>query len=232
MKNLVGFVIGVLVTAAVALVQANVSLVQVGTVAAALAAVCWLLVVVVLPWNLVFQARHLVAEAERSRARGLPVDEPRVTDARRVSARMLKVAIGLHLGSAAVLGGAALLSGDGLAAVFAGLFLVSTVGRPAVVAYQSVKRRLTQSLSELSYPPADVEALIATVRRVEERVRDLQQTDVTLGEQCEGLTKDAHQQRERLRSFATQFEQTVERLTDQRELVSGLKAFVRLVRTS
>lgn len=232
MKNLVGFVVGVLLTAAVALVQLNVSLVHVGTVAAGLAAVCWLLIVIVLPWNLVFQARHLVAEAERSRARGLQVDETRVADARRVSSRMLRVAVGLHLGSAALLAGAALVSGEWMAAVFAALFLFSTVGRPAVVAYQSVKRRLTQSLSELSYPAADVEALIADVRRLEERVRDLQQTDASLAAQCDDLTKDGIAQRERLCSFATQFEETVERLTDQRELVSGLKAFVRLVRTT
>lgn len=229
MKNVLVFMVGVVLTAAVALVQLQVPLVKIAALAAGLAALAWLLVIVVLPWNLVFQARHVLEEAERSRARGLRVDAEHVTRATVVHARMWKLAVALHLGTAALLGLAALVWGDPMAAVFSGLFLISTICRPAVVAYGALKRRLSESLTEVAFPRDDVVALAANVRRLESSMHERTRADAELTKRCDSLSRSDAERQQQLEQVARRFEQTVDRLTDNRELVSGLKAFVRLL---
>lgn len=229
MKNVIGFMLGVVVAGAVALLQLHVPLVQVATLAAGIAALAWLLVVVVMPWNLVFQARRVVVEAARSRARGLAVDEAQVDEARRLYARTWKVAVALHLGSAALLGAGALVWGEPLAAVFAALFLVSTAGRPAIVVYGELRRRLAQALTEVSFPRDDVATVRTEVRRCEAGLERLTRAKVTVNERLDALAAADEERRRQLAEVSRRFEDTVERLTDNREIITGLKAFLRLV---
>ncbi|MBL8923032.1 MAG: hypothetical protein JNJ54_29555 [Myxococcaceae bacterium] len=229
MKNLIGFMLGVVVTGAVALLRLEVPLVQVATLAAGLAALAWLLVVIVMPWNLVFQAKRVVAEAARSRAAGLAIDEAQVDEAKRLYGRMWKVAVALHLGSAACLGLSAVVWGERLAAIFAVLFLVSTVGRPAIVVYGELRRRLTQALTEVTFPRDDVAAVRAGVQRCEAGLERLGHVERSVEERLEALAAADEQRRRQLEAVTRRFEETVDRLTDNREIVSGLKAFLRLV---
>jgi hypothetical protein len=234
MKTLVSFLSGLaLGAAALGLMYFGVQLELVVTLAAGAACLGWLGLVVVLPWNVHFQARHALLEAERSRRAGIAVDAEREREARQVAARMRWVAIGLHLGSAALLAFGAWLYARPLGYVFAGLFLFTTFFRPALEYYRALRRRLGDFLEETKYPRADVVTLVADVRRLESEVAAHEKSLEASAERltqvdAAGQARDAEHRR-KLDAVARRFEETLDRLTDNQEIISGIKAFLRLV---
>ncbi len=235
MKPFFGFLFGAAVTAGLlGGFVLHVPLALVAIIGLGLACLAWLVVIVVLPWNLFFQARHVLFEMERSRARGLPISTEQEASTTKVQARMLRISIALHLGSAALLGLGSWLSNEPLGNVFAGLFLLSTLFRPAVEYYQYLRAQLREVMNEVKYPREDVAKLIADVKADAEHIRTLQHAQHELVQQLKTLetsslarSTEAHR---RLDSVARKFDEALDRLTDNREVISGLKAFLRLVR--
>jgi hypothetical protein len=231
----VTFLVGVVAAVIVALVAGHIDIPFSTVVTVALGTVClgWLVTIVVLPWNLHFQARHLLDEIEKSRARGIAVADDQEHKARTVAKRMLAISLGLHTGSAALLGVGASLYGEPVGQVFAGLFLVSTLFRPAVEYYRHLRRQLADALTEVRYPRDDVVTLVQDVRMVvsssEEHARALADLRHELARvRTEGQNRSEESQR-KLDAVARRFEETIDRLTDNQEIISGIKAFLRLV---
>ena len=105
-KKLMPFVLGLaLAGLLVGLFVIDIPLSTVAAVAAGVVCLGWLVVIVVLPWNLHFQARHLSLEIERARARGIAVDDRQALRARLVGRRTLRISLALHLVSGALLAG-------------------------------------------------------------------------------------------------------------------------------
>lgn len=234
MKNLASFLFGVGLCGAVLVAfHFQVPLTLVATVGAGIACLAWLVVIVVLPWNLYFQARHLLFELGRSKEKGLGVQPQAEAEARAVESRMLKVSVGLHLVSAGLLALGAWLSGERLGNAFAALYLLSTLFRPAVEYYRFLRARLTTALDEVKYPRDDLQRLLGEVRQLLldrdaqgqalERLREEQ-----AAQGAAMLAGDREAQR-RLDAVARKFEETIDRLTDNQEIISGIKAFLRLV---
>ena len=237
MKSIFAFFVGVVVAVAVALalgvVSDRVSLAVVATVIVGVGCLAWLVVIVVLPWNLFFQARHLLNEIARSRERGVTVALAQEEKARAVAGRMLRISIGLHVGSAVVVGAGSFVYGERVGYIFAGLFLLSTLFRPAVEYHRYLRRLLSDALVEIKYPRDDVVQLVADVkallRTTDEHGRQLDalsREDDRLRRDLEAKSDDA---RRRLDAVARRFEETIDRLTDNQEIISGIKAFLRLV---
>lgn len=237
MKSFIPFVVGVVLAVAVALAfgaySDRVSFAVVATVLVGLCCLVWLVVIVVLPWNTFFQARHLLNEIAKSRERGVAVPEVQEHKAQAVARRMLRISIGLHLGSALVVGVGSFIYGERVGYVFAGLFLLSTLFRPAVEYHRYLRQLLSDALVEIRYPRddvlqlvAEVKGLVQTVEQHREELRELSKEDSALRRDMETRTDEA---RRKLDGVARRFDETIDRLTDNQEIISGIKAFLRLV---
>lgn len=235
MSRVLSFFGGVLLAGAILGVYVfHLPLALLATVGVAVVCLSWLVVVVVLPWNLHFQAKHLLFEFKRSRARGITVPPESEASAQQVARRMWRVSIALHLGSAALLAFGSWASNEPLGNAFAALFLLSTLFRPAVEYYQYLRRQLSDVLDEVKFPPDDVmklktemEAAKEADRRHQEEVKHLTERLAELETTSLLRVNDANR---RLDAVARKFDETLDRLTDNREVISGLRAFLRLVR--
>ena len=148
--------LGVLLLAYAVTVHLGVSAGHFGDWVVAVLAGAWLLTVVVVPWDVYFRARAVLADAEPTRARGLPVDDRQVAYVRSVAQGGLWLAIGLHVASAAVLLVIAVtgVSHVGYPACVVALLL--TVVRPAGHALRYTGDRLKLIHEEWKYPREDV----------------------------------------------------------------------------
>ena len=228
--------LGVLVCAAIVWLLAQMHLAPDALLAWISGAVClgWLVALVTVPWNLHFRARGVLIELQRVATRGIRVEPARVEETRRIVRRTLGASIAAHAISATVLVVVARLSGRTVWYYFAAFFLLSVAFRPGFEYFRYLRVRLTSILADARYPFEDVATLITRVDAVSAGAQ-ICQTDVDrLREALEALRvatrerDDAHDRR--LASVARRFEETLDRLTDNREIVSGLKAFLRMVR--
>ena len=234
MKQVIAFGVGVLLATAVALgVGGAVSLPLLATMAIAVVVLAWLVVVVVLPWNLHFAARHLLDEMATSKARGVEVRAAAEDKAKATASLMVRVSVGLHVASAVVLAIGARLAEQPLGYAFAALFLLSTLFRPAVEYYRYVRRQLGTALVEVRYPRddvmklvSDVEALLRTQGEHSDQLLHAQQEHARLQMEVHQRSDEA---KRKLDAVARRFEETIDRLTDNQEIISGIKAFLRLV---
>lgn len=135
----------------------------------------WLLVIVTVPWNIHFQAKQVLAEAEQSQEKGITVDQKQQGYVKVLAKRSLLIAIALHVFSAV---GLYILAATGISAVgyiSSGAALLLTVLRPAVSAYEYLYARLTMIRQEWTYPREDIVELRFRFETLEENVRRLEE---------------------------------------------------------
>ncbi len=134
----------------------------------------WLLLIVTVPWNIHFEAKEVLAEAEESKKKGIPVEPKQVEYVTKLARRSLGVALGLHLISTLGLYGLA-WSGISLVGYLgAGAALLLTILRPSVRAYQYLSARLAMVRRQISYPREDVVELRNRFETVELTLKELQ----------------------------------------------------------
>ncbi len=202
----------------------------------------WLILLLTVPWNLYFQAHALIHEIRTSRDRGIDVPAERDPEARRIASRMRWFAVGSHLASAALVALITYLSDGAIGYYLAGLYLISTFFRPAGAYFSYLRDRMTTMLQDVKHPRDD---LIETLRRLDTMKADLEslrhesddqnvrlahltqslaaaEANATAGDRALHAKVDAH---------ARQFEHSLTRLTDNQEVIAGLKAFLRLARS-
>ena len=169
----------VLVGAAVALLIAwlghivSVPVTTLLTVGAVIIALSWLIVLTTVPWNLYFAARRAAQEMAVSRERGIAVRFAYDEEAGRISRRMLWLALGAHIGTAAVVAVITYFSGATVGYYFAGFYLLSTAIRPAVAYVAHVRERIMVLTRESTYPRDDVMSLKQRVDRATKAVSEL-----------------------------------------------------------
>ncbi len=249
MKDLIGFlvvaVVGCLIAAAVGFVYFQVPAEILVTWGMGALSLVWLLILLTLPWNLHFEAKHLLFEIQRSRERGIPVNAERESYAVTLRDRMLKVSVVAHLASAALMAGGTWLLGGSVGYYFSGFYLLGTFIRPGFEYYSYQRRRLRQMSEEVHYPRedvvklrGDVMQLTARTDRQDEQLEELTRSLGQLGERLEarvaavGQTSqeaDRHLERQ-VTALSHKFEETIGRLTDNQEILAGIKAFLRMVR--
>ncbi len=134
----------------------------------------WLIAIVTVPWNIYFDAREVLAEANTSEEKNIPVDEKKVRYVEFIVRWSLLGAIALHI-----------ISGIGLYALSAlGISVVGYYGsgatilltglRPALRGYQYLATRLRAIREEIQYPREDVMLLRTRVDYLEASVENLQ----------------------------------------------------------
>ncbi len=135
----------------------------------------WLIVVVILPWDLHFKARAILVDAARSRKDGITVAEADLGYVARWAKASLWLAIILHLVSAV---GFYLLAEFGiyhLGYYAAGASILAMGLRPAGRAYEYLAERLANIGREVHYPRDDVLALRERIDAMEGQVKELAQ---------------------------------------------------------
>jgi len=135
----------------------------------------WLLIIVTVPWNIYFEAREAIAEANLSQSKDLKVDPLQLQYIRRVSQGSLATAISLHLVSAI---GLYALAATGVSVVgyaSSGATLLLMASRPAIRLYQYLSARLSMIRKEIQYPREDVVELRHRFSMVEASVRELEE---------------------------------------------------------
>ncbi|WP_049561693.1 hypothetical protein [Nonomuraea sp. SBT364] len=198
-------------------------------------ALLWLVVVLTVPWNLLFAARQVVHDIEVSREAGIDVTQRREDEARSIARRMLVLAISGHVVSAVVIAVVTYFSGAQVGYYFAGFYLLATCFRPAG-AYTSHLRDRVRTLGvEVRYPRVDVLALREQVKALDtaaERLRrDVDEVAAGLAGARRELETADHDLGRRITLMARRFDETVDGLADNQEVITGLKAFLRLVRS-
>lgn len=199
------------------------------------ACLAWGLVVLTFPWDLHFQARAVLVELERSRARGMvPGVEADPAFVRAVARRTLVVALSAHaLSALGVLAVAAWLhwpEGN----VIAAAYLVSATFRPVGAWATHLRDQLQRAMVETTHPRDDVLAMRARVDRLERDAARAQVERTAEREAQEAVNErlrgEARRLDHQLELLGRQLQSSVERLTDDRELLAGLRAFLRMVR--
>lgn len=133
----------------------------------------WLIVVVVLPWDLHFKARAVLVDAARSRKDGISVADADLAYVSRWATLSLWLAIALHILSA---GGFWLLAELGIyhLGYFAAAAAILAMGlRPAGRAYDYLVARLGSIGREVHYPRDDVLALRERIDGMDETLKEL-----------------------------------------------------------
>jgi hypothetical protein len=127
----------------------------------------WLVAITTVPWNIHFQAREVIAEANLSLEKNIPVDPQKQQYALMIARRSLWVAVILHLLSALGLYLLALwqVSAIGYFGSVAALLLTSL--RPAIRSYQFLARRLAMIQNDFKYPREDILELRARLIQLE-----------------------------------------------------------------
>lgn len=205
-----------------------------------------------LPWDIYFEARGLVVDQEESERRGIEVDSEEKTYARAAARRLLLLCLLSHALAAALSAGASWASGGRIGYAFAGFFLVSTLFRPMGSFYQHMKARLLELRRRARVPREDAVQLLSKVRDLEGDLRMARSELGTLRQELVEKEHDATRERGRLvrhveeldaRQTSQQqryeakvdrvcreFQDSVSRLTAEKEILEGMRAFVRLVK--
>jgi hypothetical protein len=200
-----------------------------------LGALClvWLVALITLPWNIYFHAKAVLFEIKRSQERGIPVRPEREAEAKRVEKRMLRFSVGAHLFSGVASVVISYLLGSTLGYYFAGFYVLSTFVRPGVEYYKYLRARLSHIETEVHYPREDVVKLVADIKAVLLDQRALENEFKRLEEKLDKTSKqsDARQVEldRKISAISRKFEETVDRLTDNQQIISGIKAFLRLI---
>ncbi len=165
-----------------------------------IAAFEWLLIITTVPWNIHFEAREVLAEADRSRTVGIAVIESDLSYTRKIASGFLAVALGLHLVSTGVLYALAVFGISSVGYIGSALALLLTVLRPTIRGADYIFVRLRSVRQAVLYPREDVQALRARIESLEEHFTLQQKQLATHAEQLaetgETLAAQAALQRE------------------------------------
>ena len=115
----------------------------------------WLVVMLTIPWNIYFDARETLTEAQVSQEKGLKFDAKPLAYVRKVARWSIVGAIALHIISAIALYALAATGVSNVGYVSSGLTLLLTILRPAIRGYQYLNARLSNIKKEVTYPRED-----------------------------------------------------------------------------
>lgn len=133
----------------------------------------WLLTIVTVPWNIYFEAKEALTEAELSVEKGITVDPKQIDYITVVQSRSLWIVLALHVLSALGLYGLAIAGISPIGYLGSGAALLLTVFRPAIRTYRYFATRIAMLRQQFKYPREDVLELRDRVLRLEELTQRL-----------------------------------------------------------
>jgi hypothetical protein len=198
------------------------------------AALMWTVVLVTVPWNLYFEARQVLRQIAAARERGIAVPESRDREAQLIARRMRWFAIGGHVGTALATAVFAWVSGNLVGYWLAAFYLISTAVRPAAAFFKHLRQRLWMLRVDSSFPPDDVETLRMRLGAMESELGSLRtgfdQGRTAVAEELGRLRVQASAERDRIEQMARRIESALDGMSDHQELLTGIRALVRMIR--
>jgi hypothetical protein len=134
----------------------------------------WLLVIVTIPWNIYFDARETLTEAQISQEKGLEIDLKPLSYVQKIARWSIVGAIALHLISASALYLLAATGISNVGYVSSGLTLLLTILRPVIRGYQYLTARLLAIKNEIKYPREDAIELRNKVKSLETAIEKIE----------------------------------------------------------
>jgi hypothetical protein len=151
-----------------------------------------------------------------------------------IARRTLGVAVGLHVLSTVTVAVLAWATSWPWGHWVAAGYLVSTAFRPIGAWHEQLRELLRRSLGEVTHPREDVVELRDRVRGLEHRCDGLQDELATARRDADAsntaLTAADQRVDRQLEAITRRFETVVSELTDNKDLLAGLRAFLRMVR--
>ncbi|MFP4296801.1 MAG: hypothetical protein ACLFT0_02970 [Spirulinaceae cyanobacterium] len=212
----------------------------------------WLLTIVTVPWNVYFEAKTAIAEAEQSLEKGIPVEDKQVRYAQKVARWSLLLAIALHFLSALGLYSLAIAGISAVGYVSSAATLLLTFLRPAFRAYQYLAARLTAIRREIKYPREDVldlryrlEMVTAMVQQIEEKLdphephswvatitRDMTKQRENLATLQAQLDQDRANNNLAHQKIAREAQQSISQLTEDSQFLGHVREIIRFFKTA
>ena len=187
-----------------------------------IAVFAWLMTVVTVPWNIHFEAREVLHDAEISKKKNIDFDASQLSYVKKLHRFSLIAAIFLHLFSAV---GLYWLSWAEISVVGyygSGAALLLTLLRPSVRAYEYISTRLYNIRQEIKYPRDDIHTLKMKLDHLELLVKEIgdkldpKQEDSWLSRQNTRTKENSHQLRHlitRLETVISENEKDHEKIT-------------------
>ena len=193
----------------------------------------WLLVILKAPWDLYFEAHRVAFEQQRSDERGIAVTNERRHYVHTVRRRLAVFAVAAHLLSALLIAVVAWATKGQVGYYFAIFFVASTLFRPMIAGYVYLWSRLRVIGEETKYPREDVEAMRYRLLDAENGLKNLRETNEeqqkALVAAQENIDRQLQELRQAQSALGREFEATISRITDNQEVIQGIKSFVRLI---
>ena len=159
----------------------------------------WLLIILTIPWNIYFDARETLTEAQVSQEKGLEIARKQLNYVQKVARWSIIGAIALHFISALALYLMAVTGISNVGYVSSGLTLLLTILRPAIRGYQYLTTRLLTIKKEVKYPRADAIELRNRVKILEKAIKkteallDTKNPDSLMSRQQQASQENRHQ---------------------------------------
>jgi len=204
-----------------------------------------LLLIIKLPWDLYFEARYLLAEQSESIRRGIEIPEEDHTYTQKMEKKLLMMCISLHILSASAIGLATYYSGGFLGYYFAGFYLLSTFFRPIASFYVMQRQRFASLRSRCKVPREDAINFAMRIEELERGFKEFQKSTAEGFEDIEGQHSELsaelraarsdgsaqfRQLDQKLDQVLNEFTRSIEKLTEDKELLRGIRAFVKVIK--
>lgn len=216
-------------------------------VAMGIVAMSGLLAILKLPWDLYFEVRNLRAEQQESIHKNIDIPDQDVEYTNKMEKRMLPMCIGLHVISAAIIGLVTYFSNGYIGYYFAFFFLLSTAFRPLLAFYTHQKSRLTALHRRSKIPREDAIDFANRIKSLEHIQKETHKKTETFTQTNQQALDKIHQELDKLYALiknqnrqytekvdrvSDEFSRSIEKLTEDKELLRGIRAFVKLVKTT
>lgn len=199
------------------------------------------------PWDLYFEARNLnLKQAEKALA-GQTVSSGDIHYVQKLVPRLLFLCLGLHLLCAGLAYATSVYTGGVLGYWFCGLFLLSTVFRPIGAFYQHQKRRLLELADRCEVPEFRRQEVLDRLSSLEQLIQSLEQDLASqreeqnhklakLGKGIEEVStqqvSDSRKFNETVHRVLGEFEKSVAKVSEDKELLQGIRALVHLIKNT
>lgn len=206
-----------------------------------------LLTLITLPWNLYFEARALIIDQKEAKELGREVKPEKLEDAKKLAKRLLFLCLSLHIFTGSAIAIYTFMVPNPVGLPFAALFLISAVFRPLASYYQYQMEQLRQLRTELFFPREDVNVLRAelktAVTQMDSTYHALQRLEQSVSKNTElhatrfhDLERNInHQKRdfdEKVDKVCHEFTRSIEKLTQDQDVLRGIKALVTMIKSS
>lgn len=210
-----------------------------------LACLTWLFFLVKIPWDLYFAARRARLDGQESQRLGIERVQAQTQQLATMERFLLGGALGGHVVTAAGVYALAFVHPDLVSPGFTWLFVASAGLRPAWEAYVYLRRRIGELASQVRYPREDIhtlnhrftehQAVFHNLERHFKQSQDaaelrFQQLDMALQQLQSRQISEMARLEKRTVQLTQRFEEVVEKMSSDQDLLAGVRAFARMMR--